>query len=361
MASDPSDGDSSGARPGEWLERTGALHIHSRYSDGAGTVEEILSAARGAGLDFVVLTDHDNLGALREGWQGVHDGVALVTAAEVTPWRQGHLLALRVRHCEGYAVRPNRRTMDAVGAQGGYVIVAHPMGKRKRSLGIHHTPLYDWGHPAVRGIEIWSYMHDWVDGIEWWRLPAAYEFWKHPERRVRGPDPHVLRMWDRFGRERRLSGLGGLDCHARRVPLTRLELFSYRQMFGFVRNHLFIRPEDWRNDPIAALTEALVEGRGFVAHDVIADSAGARCDARLADGRALQMGQEAPFADGTRMTLALPRAAEVRWIADGQCRLKELTNRLSAVPAGPGVYRFEAWLEGAPWIFTNPFYLRQRG
>ena len=61
MASDPSDGDSSGARPGEWLERTGALHIHSRYSDGTGTIEEILSAARGAGLDFVVLTDHDSL------------------------------------------------------------------------------------------------------------------------------------------------------------------------------------------------------------------------------------------------------------------------------------------------------------
>jgi hypothetical protein len=358
MAPGRTDGGSNGARPGEWLERTGALHVHSRYSDGAGSVEEILAAARGAGLDFVVLADHDNLGALREGWQGVHDGVALVIAAEVTPWRQGHLLALCVRHCEGYAVRPNRRTMDAVGAQGGYIIVAHPMGKRKRSLGIHHTPLYDWRHPAVRGIEIWSYMHDWVDGVEWWRLPAAYEFWKRPQRRVRGPDPTVLRQWDWLGRERRLSGLGGLDCHAWRVPLTRLELFSYRQMFGFVRNHLFIRPEDWRNDPIAALTEALAEGRGFVAHDLIADSAGARCDARLPDGRALQMGQETPFAKGTRMTLALPRAAEVRWIANGQCRLKELTDRLSAAPAGPGVYRFEARLEGAPWIFTNPFYLR---
>ena len=59
------------------------------------------------------------------------------------------------------------------------------------------------------------------------------------------------------------------------------------------------------------------------------------------------------------MTLALPRAAEVRWIANGECRLKKHTDRLSAVPAAPGVYRYEARLEGAPWIFTNPFYLKQ--
>jgi hypothetical protein len=358
MAPDRFEGEANSTRPGEWLERSGALHVHSRYSDGVGSVEEILAAARDAGLDFVVLSDHDNLGALREGWQGVHDGVALVVAAEVTPWRRGHLLALRVRHCEGYAVRPGPWAMDAVGAQGGYVIVAHPMGKRKRSLGIHHTPWHDWRHPAVRGMEIWSYMHDWVDGIEWWRLPAAYEFWKHPERRVRGPDPNLLRLWDWFGRERRLSGLAGLDCHAWRVPLTRHEVFSYRQMFGLLRNHLFVRSGDWRNDPITALTEAMAEGRGFVAHDILADSAGTRCDAQWADGRAIQMGEEAPFAKGMRMTLALPRAAEVRWIANGECRLKELTDRLSAVPAGPGVYRFEARLEGAPWIFTNPFYLR---
>jgi hypothetical protein len=340
------------------LERTGALHVHSRYSDGAGSVAEILAAAREAGLDFLVLSDHDNLAARREGWEGAHDGVVLLTAAEVTPRGQGHLLAMRVRRCEGYAVQPNRTTLDAIHAQGGYAVAAHPMGKQKRSLGIHHVPWDDWDHPAVRGIEIWSYMHDWLEGIEWWRLPAAYEFWRHPERRVRGPNVDVLRRWDACGRARRLAGLAGLDCHSYSLPLTRRKIFPYRQMFGFLRNHFFVEADAWRLEPVGALWDALAEGRGFVAHDAIADSSGVRCRAALPDGQALEMGAEAPFAKGTRMTLELPQKAEVRWLANGRCRLAEFTDRLSAVPASPGVYRFEARLEGAPWLFTNPFYLR---
>ena len=165
-------------------------------------------------------------------------------------------------------------------------------------------------------------------------------------------------QWDGWGRRRRLAGLGGLDCHAYPLPLTGRRLFPYRQMFRALRNHFFIEADAWRGDPVAAVWEALGEGRGFVAHDAIADSAGARCAAALPDGRALEMGAEAPFAKGTRMTIELPLQAEVRFIADGRCRLREVTDRLSAAPAAPGVYRFEARVDGAPWLFTNPFYLR---
>lgn len=341
-----------------WLERVGALHVHSRYSDGTGTVAEVLRAARAAGLDHLVLTDHDNLGARREGWQGAHDGVALVVSAEVTPRRQGHVLAMDVRHCLGYGAQRNALTLDGIAAQGGYALIAHPRGKRSYTLGIHQAPWEEWDHPAVRGLEIWSYTHDWIDGVNWWRLPEAYEFWKHPQRRVRGPYPDILALWDRLGRDRRLAGWAGLDCHARRVPLTGLKIFEYRRMFGFLRNHLFIRPEAWAADPVCAVLETLAAGRGFIAHDILADSAGTRCGALLPDGRALHLGEEAPFAEGAVMTLALPRAADVRWIANGRCRLRLHTTHLLARPAEPGVYRFEAWLDGRPWLFTNAFYLR---
>lgn len=341
-----------------WQECVGALHVHSRYSDGTGSVEEILRAGKQAGLDHLVLTDHDTLAARREGWEGAHDGLVLLVAAEVTPRRQGHVVAMKVRHCRGYAAQQSRATLDGIAAQGGFAVIAHPMGKYKPSLMISHTPWYEWRHPAVRGMEIWSYMHDWVDGIAWWRLPAAYEFWKHPQRRVRGPEQGVLDEWDRQGRTRRIAGLGGLDCHARKVPLTRVQIFAYDAMFQFLRNHLFVPVRDSERDPVAALWDALAEGRGFVAHDALADSTGTRCTARLPDGRAMQMGEEAAFGRGTVITLTLPRAGEVRWIADGRCRLTKCTERMDVRPAGPGVYRFEVRLAGAPWIFTNPFYLR---
>ena len=341
-----------------WLERTGAFHMHSRYSDGTGSVEEILRAARQVGLDYVVLTDHDTLAPRREGWEGTHDGVALIAASEITPRDEGHLLAMNVRRCAGYATLGNHAALDAIQAQGGYAVIAHPMGKRKLTLGIRHVPWDIWGHPVVRGLEIWSYTHDWVDGVHWWRLPLAHEFWKRPERRIRGPDPGVLRLWDQLGRCRRLSGLGGLDCHGRRVPLAGLIVFPYELMFRLMRNHIFVEPQAWASNPAAALWEALAEGRCFIAHDILADSAGGRCEALLPNGRALQMGEEAPFLPETVMSLVLPHEAEERWMANGRCRLREKTDRLITRPGGAGVYRFEAWLDGAPWVFTNPFYLR---
>lgn len=339
-------------------EHVGVLHVHSRYSDGSGTVGEILRAAREAGLDHVVLSDHNRLTAAHRGWSGLHGGVLAAVGTEVTPRRQAHLLALRIACCKGYAKRHNAQTLDDIAAQGGFALVAHPSGKRKISLGIHQRPWYDWNHPVVRGMEIWSYTHDWVDGVAWWRLPEAYSFWRHPERKVRGPYPNVLATWDRMGRARRLAGWGGLDCHARPVPLTGWKVFEYGRMFRFMRNHIFIEETEWQRDPQDALWEALAEGRGFVAHDILADSAGARCGCLLPGGGMIQMGQEAAYVTGAVMTLSLPEEGEIRWLQDGRCRLCARARVLYGEPAAPGVYRFEVFRHGRPWIFTNPIYLR---
>ena len=61
----------------------GSLHVHSRYSDGAGSVREIADAARRAGLDFMAINDHaymtDGLHADEEGF---YDGVLVLMALE---------------------------------------------------------------------------------------------------------------------------------------------------------------------------------------------------------------------------------------------------------------------------------------
>jgi hypothetical protein len=55
-------------------------YVHTTYSDGTATVSELLAAAREAGAEAVLLTDHDSLGARRDGWEGAHDGVFLLVA-----------------------------------------------------------------------------------------------------------------------------------------------------------------------------------------------------------------------------------------------------------------------------------------
>jgi hypothetical protein len=57
------------APPPEWQDLAGALHVHSTYSDGAGDVPTVMDAAREAGVDFVLLTDHNTQRPLRDGWR----------------------------------------------------------------------------------------------------------------------------------------------------------------------------------------------------------------------------------------------------------------------------------------------------
>ena len=45
------------------------LHMHTTYSDGSGTHQEIAEAALEAGLDVVIVTDHN---VLVQGLEGYH-------------------------------------------------------------------------------------------------------------------------------------------------------------------------------------------------------------------------------------------------------------------------------------------------
>lgn len=72
----------------------------------------------------------------------------------------------------------------------------------------------------------------------------------------------------------------------------------------------------------------------------------------------MMMGQERAFAPGARMRLSVPHAAQLCLVADGRRRLQSRGRELCAIAPAPGVYRFEARLEGRPWLFTNPFYFR---
>jgi predicted metal-dependent phosphoesterase TrpH len=80
------------------------LHTHSTYSDGTMTPAEVMTAAAGAGLDVVALTDHDGVGGWAEAAAAAAEvGVGFVPGVElscrwygVEPAIPLHLLAYRV-------------------------------------------------------------------------------------------------------------------------------------------------------------------------------------------------------------------------------------------------------------------------
>ena len=174
------------AREGWWR---GDLHCHTRYSDGDSWPSEMLHAATEAGLDFLGVTDHNNV-AHHAAYGAGGDGAPIVLpGVEVTTYG-GHWNAWGTdrwwdfRTPEGPAVE---RAMAEAAEAGAFVSVNHP-----KPFG----PA--WEYPEVRSfhaVEVWN-------GL-WPRLNSqALAFWEARLRAgmhlaaVGGSDTHNLRSAD---------------------------------------------------------------------------------------------------------------------------------------------------------------------
>src|SRR2546421_2098031 len=81
---------------GEAYDLTCVIHVHSTYSDGTGTVPQIARAAARAGVDVVLLTDHDTLEARRRGEERWYGDVLVLVGEEVSPTDRDHFLAFGI-------------------------------------------------------------------------------------------------------------------------------------------------------------------------------------------------------------------------------------------------------------------------
>ena len=135
------------------------LHMHSTYSDGIGTIEEILQhTQRNTNLAVIAITDHDvTEGALRarDLWAKGGYRFDFIVGEEIST-REGHLLALFIEKC----IQPGlsmEHSIDLVHEQGGLAIVAHPLNRIFR-------------HSCQREVldRIAETNDVWLDGIETW-------------------------------------------------------------------------------------------------------------------------------------------------------------------------------------------------
>ncbi|MFJ5924959.1 CehA/McbA family metallohydrolase [Kitasatospora sp. NPDC092948] len=109
----------------------GDCHLHTVHSDGELTPAELAAAARAAGLDFLVATEH-NCAAPPGAWDGLDGDDLLILLGQEVTTRTGHWLALGLRpgqlvdwqHRVGSAAFD--RALREVRAAGGMCVAAHP-------------------------------------------------------------------------------------------------------------------------------------------------------------------------------------------------------------------------------------------
>lgn len=332
------------------------MHVHSTYSDGTATVPELLAAVREAGADVLVLTDHDSLGAKRDGWEGWHDGVLLVVGTEVSP-RGGHLLALGIDEPVPHEGRSEDAILADVAEQGGLAIAAHPFSegsRMSRRIGRPHP----WGalsNPACAGVELWSMTTDTAEG---WASPrAAVRELRAPER-LDGPPAGHLARWDALCRRRRTVAVGGLDAHQ---PGLRLRgrvrsIMPHARWFSLLRTHVLLDDAPCGDaSDVAGVIAALRAGRCYLSLDQLGDPAGFSFSARR-PGETVTMGAVTGAADWTLRADA-PGADALCLVGDGDAVTTVDGPRLEHAVSAPGAYRVEAWRAGRRWTVGNPIYV----
>jgi hypothetical protein len=341
------------------------IHLHSLYSDGTGTVQEIAAAGLANALDFILLTDHDTLAARDRGEEGWYGNVLLLAGEEVSPKGRDHFLAFGLDRPIDHRGMTARDILEAVEREGGFGFAAHPFSagsKRFRRAG-QGMPWTDLDAEALAGIEVWSFVTDSAERVE--SIRELIRFVARPLHMVDDPPELNMREWDRLGAVRRCAGIGGLDAHqigirvGGRVPL---RLMAYRRSFRFLRTHLLV-PQPLSRDLEAdrdTLFTALREGHGYIAMDALAPARGFRFTAE--GSGAPPMGGEAPAAPLTLRT-SVPQPAALRLLRDGdEIASASAATELAHDVAEPGVYRVEARLRAhgrdRTWILSNPIYLR---
>ena len=341
-------------------EYIGAIHMHSLFSDGSGEVDEISQAASEIGLDYIILTDHNTLRAMKEGYEGWYKNTFILVGCELNDKNNiNHYLAFGIN--EAYSTRLSaKQYLKQVKEEGGIGFIAHPHEKRKHMKEHPSYPWDEWDSEDFTGIEIWNHMSEWMENLT---DQNKYQAFLHPLKSIKAPPSETLKLWDELSQKRKIVGIGGVDAHAHKYNLLgflEVEIFPYKVLFKSIRTHILTDTELVKGKSEKAIEstkkiiyEALGSGRCFFANDYHHDSKGFRYFAK-ADGKIYQMGETIPLTKKVNLNVFLPVSkAEIRLIHNGKKVNQVESNEGKFVVTKKGVYRVEVYFNNKAWIFSN--------
>ncbi|MGD8791150.1 MAG: CehA/McbA family metallohydrolase [Anaerolineae bacterium] len=343
----------------------GNLHIHTTLSDGNVDHRTLAQIAARAGLDFVVVTDHNRY---RPGLDRWLDGTLLLVGQEVhDPAREhqsSHLLCFDISEDVSAHATDPQAVVDAVAAQGGFTFLAHPFERDVANfLPEPNISWRDWDVTGYAGIELWNYMSEFKSQLKNKAHGMLYAYF--PALSAKGPYPETLAKWDELLAERPVAAFGGSDAHGtvyHAGPISRVVL-PYDYLFHSLNTYL-LSPAPLTGNLArdkALVYDALRAGRGFLGYERPAPVEGFLFWAR-SGGAEATMGEELALVATVELRVSVPAPARLRLLRDGQVVARGRGRKLALVSHRPGVYRVEAYRRHAGrrrgWLFSNPIYVR---
>jgi hypothetical protein len=347
------------------------LHMHTTYSDGHGSHADIAQAALQAGLDAVIVTDHNVLVMGPEGYYQDGDRRVLMLIGEeihdqARQPQKNHLLVIGAGKELAPMAEDPQRLVDEVRKAGGLSFIAHPVDPAAPAVNEDDISWIAWDVKGLTGLELWNGLSEFKSHLKS-KLHAIYYAY-NPKRVARGPFPGVMEKWDQLlNADQHLVAIGGSDAHALPASMGPLHrtLFPYQFHFSAINNHLFTPSPlsgEFQDDRRMIL-ETLAQGRSFIGYDLPASTRGFTFKAHGKENTAW-MGEEVSAKNGVTMQIRLPRPAECRLLRNGKVeRTWHHRDLCTYITTQPGVYRVEAYLNylgrKRSWIISNPIYVKE--
>jgi len=348
--------------------------MHTLYSDGSGTHKELAQAAIRAGLDAIIITDHNIWVQGIEGYHKEGENQVLVLVGEevhdqARQPQKNHLLVFGTdREMASYAPDP-QNLIDSVRDAQGLAFIAHPVDPEAPLFKEDDLSWVNWEAQGFTGIELWNAMSEFKSLLS--SYPNAIRYAFNFENVAHGPFKETLKLWDELlALGKPVVAIGGSDAHQMPASLGPLKrtLFPYEKHFRAVNTHLLL-PQPLSQDTLldkALIYQALAAGHAFIGYDLPASTKGFSFNAHLTDAT-VTMGDTVDSSHkSATLQIKLPEATlptECHLIKDGEIiRSTSKRNAMVHKVEATGVYRVEAYIhfkgERRGWIFSNPIYIR---
>lgn len=347
-----------------------SLHMHTTYSDGSGSHSDIAQAAITAGLDAVIVTDHNVLVKdFERYWVNNGNKLLMLVGEEIHDQsrmpQKNHLLVFNTNEELAQHAPNPQKLVNMIKEKGGLSFIAHLFDPDCPP--IHETDISweDWTVQGFTGLELWNSLSD--IKIRSKTFLQVLFFILFPRWLNTQPPQQHFDKWDELlNRGIKVVAVGGADAHALKVKrgMLRRTVFPYEFHFRGITTHLLLN-QQMAGDLVLdkqLIFSAMEKGHCFVANDLFCSTKGFnfKCEGETAG---VVMGDEIKVKGGLTFKISLPKVAECRLLRNGKV-IKEWKNREQCIypTTEPGVYRVEVFhtINGRRlgWIFSNPIYAR---
>jgi hypothetical protein len=343
----------------DYVEFRGAAHIHTTYShDGHGDIKDVLATAREMGLEFIVISDHNNMGSWDLSRKRTGAKPLLVVGSELST-DAGHLLAYNLNSKNDSFPDEHQAAIDEVHKDGGIAVLAHPTRRK--------TPWTDVSANGIDGTEVMNF-EDFIFSANKFKLflmlPQAFinqraAFASIIEYPVAG-----IKLWDDLSSKKKTIGFAGTDAHG---PLA-LGLPAYRHLLGTLNIHIVARKVPGLKLTEEFIKKSLRNGNFYLAVDCLAISR--HIDFRLvrSDKTSFLIGEETSSAqpgDTIVFNGSLPAGSVTRLMRNGELLGRFGGDHFSYPVTSDGAYRAEIIVhpdnnnltQEKIWVITNHIYI----